>query len=85
MSKTFEISENVSVTFFYGGEVRGHMVQINALGEGDSLNGSVEMTLEELKKFIKVYVEQLRDKYPGRDRNCPGCGATMFFQRKVGK
>jgi len=42
---------------------------------------TVSLTNDEIRKLIRVFVKAEREKYPGRDRNCPGCGATMFYQK----
>jgi len=41
----------------------------------------VSLTNDETRKLIGIFVKAEREKRPGRNRNCPGCGATMFYQK----
>lgn len=74
MSKTIEISKNISLTWFWGGDKKKRYIQITkkdsglteAYGHNCYIN--VELTLNEMKKLVEIFVREKKEKYP--KRNC---------------
>lgn len=68
MSNTINVTEEIALTWFWGGDKKGRCLQITKNSQ------YVELTLGEMIKLIKIFIKEERDKYPKRKRKCLGCG-----------
>ena len=68
MSNTIKISENVSLTWLWGGEKKKTCIQIT------NQTQFVELTRDEMKNLVKTFIKEEKEKYPKRKRKCLGCG-----------
>ena len=54
MSKTFDIDDELSLTFFYGGEEKGQMIQLTGYND-DLVRSYIHITIPQMQKPIKDY------------------------------
>jgi len=55
MSQTFEIDDQISLGFFFGGKGRGRMVQITGWDKEKQDYSYIQLSMLQIEKLIKIY------------------------------